>query len=127
MTKLLSLSLFDYAGANDSLTPITNDEATTLDIDNSAIVSATSDGCFSDSDVMQMAENVEPIDVFESAVFEDMADNSLNELNHCDSDIHTSHDSCSGFMISDEGNFVTFDSESGACDWGCDMSMNADF
>lgn len=123
MTKLQSLSLFDYAGANDSLTPITNDEATTLALDDSAIVSAISDGCFSDSDVIQMAENVEPIDVFEPAVFEDMADNS----NHCDSDIHTSHDSCSGFMISDEGNFVTFDSESGACDWGCDMSMNADF
>ena len=55
---------------------------------------------------------------------------STDLLGSCEmlQDDHDTHSTtCSGFIISDDDNFVTFDSEHGATDWGCDMSLNADF
>ena len=42
-----------------------------------------------------------------------------------DDDVHLS--ASSGFMLTEDDHFATFDADHGACDWGVDMSLNSDF
>jgi len=127
MTILLSQLLFDHCALAD--------DATVLFETSGSSITSIGYNMFSST----LSTDIEPITVevelFDTSATDDIQPMILEEtlvqdvplLDEFTTETHDHHNSnhCSGFMLFDDG-FQTFSDNSGACDWGTDMSLNGD-
>ena len=127
MTILLSQILFDHCALADNAIVLFETSGTSI--------TSVDDNMFSST----LSTEIEPITVevelFGTSATDDIQPMILEEtlvqdvslLDEFKTETHDHHNTnhCTGFILFDD-DFVSFSDNSGACDWGTDMSMNGD-
>lgn len=130
MTFLRSQLLFDHCGVFDSDTSASGNKFEDLSSERSKIEPNNTSDLMADNALIGVTLVASSGAITES--YDDYCPDVCSIINSdCCDTVQDTHDellsSSNGFIISDDDHFITFDSSNGACDWGCDMSMNADF
>lgn len=129
---LLSLKLFAHCAISSDDEVISGD--VTSSCDNTIDIIEPTPQCQIDDGICDGSVDVIEALNEQTQSFDDhFIDNDLSvfsdDFSHDSHNTHSSS-SCSGFILfdsdTDSPSFSTFDSDSGACNWGTDMSLNSE-